>query len=1013
MRDSASRAPRRDVRALWLLGLLLVVAAPLVFAQQPPAQPTSPFWGTSPPNNPNPFASPLPQPAQASPRQPASPVIARVEGREITEDEYDKIADPYFAQLKAQFGASFDRNMQRTASLNVLDELIKRELLAIESQRQSTPVTQEDIDNVIKDQPFFMTDGKFDPVKFSSYKSDPRSNYQLILPQIKQTAQMRKLDESLRQRFKPTQAQVRAEWAKRYDQVRFKLLPLLTREMPIEPEAPEAEWARYYQAHPDEFAKRTRVRLRYQRLPLPAEGDSTRADEEKKALARARGIADSLRRRTLADTTERFTDTGLFEIPAPIIPSLGRVQGLNDTLAKADTDSTIRVVGPYVASDAVFVGSIVERLPKQVPPMREVLGEVKRRADSEHRRLTAEADRRAYYLAHQDKWRGTRAAITRVTLRESAIATPKPPTPQEVQRWYAQHGHSLFGKPDTSKAWIPPLSDSLRVLVAARITQEQRAKAAHDALAKIVTALRGSRDPRPMAKSAGAAVESLTIYALTSSDTLWRSPFLDSLRNTALASKGVVQGPRLFNAWWAVWRIDAADTGFVPTYEAAKARSDIDFNQEKLKKDEAEARAYFDQHRSEFKTPLKYALDYVAVTIPPADSMKVTDAEVRRRYDATRETYREEEQVKARHILFSTREQGPDVDKKAKARADSLLGGIRKNGGDFAELAKLFSQEPGAANRGGDLGWFGRKRMVKEFEDAAFALKPGEMSPVVKTMFGYHIIKVEDRKAAGIKPFDEVKPGLKAQMAQARADSSAMRAASTLRRKLAAGGDVKALAAPYGGIIGAAPIAANENVPALGMVTGLSQDLPTMTTGKWAAKSYRANTRYAVFRLRQKLPAHPAEFTEAKSQALEAVRNQKRLKALDEKTRAIRTALASGVPLDSIAAPYGGLRDSGPTIRSASYVPMLGMEPRVVEKAFATKLGQTTDSLHVALGRAWLRVEERKSGDPATFTATSAQIEADLAKKRYDAWVDEKKKTVKIEVIRPDLKGPRAVASLN
>src|SRR5262249_37125304 len=157
-----------------------------------------------------------------------------------------------------------------------------------------------------------------------------------------------------------------------------------------------------------------------------------------------------------------------------------------------------------------------------------------------------------------------------------------------------------------------------------------------------------------------------------------------------------------------------------------------EFSDDRRKKDEAEAKVYYDGHRSEFKTSVKYALDYVAVRIPPPDSIRIPEAELKRQYDANPAQYRQDEQVKARHILFSTREGGPDVDKKAKARADSLLEAIRKNGGDFAELAKRFSQEPGAENSGGDLGWFGRGRMVKEFEEAAFGLKPGETSPVVK-----------------------------------------------------------------------------------------------------------------------------------------------------------------------------------------------------------------------------------------------------------------------------------------
>lgn len=131
-----------------------------------------------------------------------------------------------------------------------------------------------------------------------------------------------------------------------------------------------------------------------------------------------------------------------------------------------------------------------------------------------------------------------------------------------------------------------------------------------------------------------------------------------------------------------------------------------------------------------------------------------------------REVYRAEtkrfainEEVKASHILIlSTTE-------NAEAKAAEVLAEL-KAGKDFEELAKAHSQDPGSGAKGGDLGFFGRGRMVKEFEETAFALKPGELSGVVNSQFGYHIIKVTERKEPGKQPFEEVRDTLYKEVAQ-------------------------------------------------------------------------------------------------------------------------------------------------------------------------------------------------------------------------------------------------------
>ena len=127
----------------------------------------------------------------------------------------------------------------------------------------------------------------------------------------------------------------------------------------------------------------------------------------------------------------------------------------------------------------------------------------------------------------------------------------------------------------------------------------------------------------------------------------------------------------------------------------------------------------------------------------------------RNQYDAAPEKYRTPEEVRVRHILVAAKACD------AERRAQELLAQARQPGTDFAALARADSDDAGSAERGGDLGFFPRGKMAPEFETAAFALKqPGDLSDVVRTEFGFHIIRLEDRRPAGLLPFEKVREGL-------------------------------------------------------------------------------------------------------------------------------------------------------------------------------------------------------------------------------------------------------------
>ena len=163
---------------------------------------------------------------------------------------------------------------------------------------------------------------------------------------------------------------------------------------------------------------------------------------------------------------------------------------------------------------------------------------------------------------------------------------------------------------------------------------------------------------------------------------------------------------------------------------------------------DAEISAHYESHKETYRVPDRRKIRFVRIN--PAEmaaKVKVTREDVERNYNARLGTYTTPEQIRASHILLTT--EGKD-DAAVRAQAEQVLKEA-KSGADFAALAKKYSQDESNAQQGGDLDYFSRGRMVPEFEKVAFALKPGDMSDLVKTEFGYHIIKLTDRKPAVVR----------------------------------------------------------------------------------------------------------------------------------------------------------------------------------------------------------------------------------------------------------------------
>jgi peptidyl-prolyl cis-trans isomerase D len=214
--------------------------------------------------------------------------------------------------------------------------------------------------------------------------------------------------------------------------------------------------------------------------------------------------------------------------------------------------------------------------------------------------------------------------------------------------------------------------------------------------------------------------------------------------------------------------LDSALDALLQRREIRLARFEAKDYADKVSPSDADIEAFYKQHEAEFRAPEQAQIEYVVLDMAAIKrGITVPEDELRKYYAENASRYTVAEERRARHILITAdKDAAPDVKQKAKAKAEALLAEVRKAPASFAEVAKKNSQDPGSAAKGGDLDFFGRGAMVKPFEDTVFAMKPGEISNVVETDFGYHVIQLDAVRGGDKKPFEAVRAQIEDEVRQ-------------------------------------------------------------------------------------------------------------------------------------------------------------------------------------------------------------------------------------------------------
>jgi len=317
----------------------------------------------------------------------------------------------------------------------------------------------------------------------------------------------------------------------------------------------------------------------------------------------------------------------------------------------------------------------------------------------------------------------------------------------------------------------------------------------------------------------------------------------------------------------------------------------------------AEMQAYYNAHKDSYRQPEKKNL---VVLVADQDkisaALQIPDDELRAAYEKNKDHFRTPERVKVRHILFQTTGKSQaDID-KIKAKAQDVLKQV-KSGGDFAALAKKYSEDPGSAQKGGDLDWVVRGQTVKNFENAAFSLKPKQFSDLINTEYGFHIIQVLDKQEARLQPFEEVKGQLAAETKKTAVFDKMQNSIDQARAALQKNpNNYEAIAKQYGlELVKADGLAAGAPITGVGASPDLDAALTSMKKGDVSPVVAFGTTKLGVAEVIEIVPSRIQTFPEVEASIREALTATKAQEIANQKANEAAKRVKAGEPFEAVA----------------------------------------------------------------------------------------------------------------
>ena len=395
----------------------------------------------------------------------------------------------------------------------------------------------------------------------------------------------------------------------------------------------------------------------------------------------------------------------------------------------------------------------------------------------------------------------------------------------------------------------------------------------------------------------------------------------------------------------------------------------------KILPDEAEIKASYEKNKSKYQVPEKRSVRYGLVDVNQIrQSIQISDDQLKVQYQQNIQQYQVPNRVHVEHILLMTTGK-PDAEvEEIKKKAEDILKQAKK-GTNFEDLAKKYSEDPGTKDKGGDLNWIGQGQTVQEFEKTAFSLAPGQISDLVRTQYGFHIIKVLEKETAHTKPFEEVKESLRTPLLLSQADKQASDVADQLSASIRKSNKTSLddLAKQYHLTIGETRlVSATDPLLELGNSQDVKDAIFRLRQGELSLP-VRSDRGYVILSLQDSQPAHQGSLEEVRDRVITDLKREKSTELAKTKAEGLAKRAKASEKFDAAAKALGLEPKTSDSFARNGSIPGAASGKQLAV-AFNLKNGDVGAPLN--LGQNWLvyRVAEKQEPSPAEFEAQKKQL---------------------------------------